>query len=270
MSLTFHFRKRRESKRKKPNSIEIHPKWFKRDAFPGHFWTSKFHRISFNFKCKTRLREELHSCLGKKTLSTACWISFRIFNGRHFGAKGSRKVCINLHVWVKLYWRFEPQNSSQNASVQCVCMAQKYRLLEAIKKKNVLPLFLQGLSGFCFDSFYFITYLCLNEEETYFIPTSKEICTSLYYLFVFVLIQSYTHWTLSLLFMNFFFVYSFWQCEVEENTDHNYSLSCPLHLVSLCCSVSDNCTVFLISKVGIWFSFCFFCFFWICSKTNSK
>lgn len=67
---------------------------------------------------------------------------------------------------------------------------------------------------------------------------------------------------------DYFFVHLFWQCVVEENTDHNYSL-CPLHLVSLCCSVSDNCTAFFFSKVGIWFFFCC-CSFSICSKRNSK
>lgn len=54
--------------------------------------------------------------------------------------------------------------------------------------------------------------------------------------------------TLSLLLMGFFFVYPFWQCEVEENTDHNYSLSVRC-ILSLCCSVSDNCTFFFLKWV---------------------
>lgn len=53
---------------------------------------------------------------------------------------------------------------------------------------------------------------------------------------------------------DYFFVHLFWQCVVEENTDHNYSL-CPLHLVSLCCSVSDNCTAFFFFLKWVFGSF---------------
>lgn len=52
----------------------------------------------------------------------------------------------------------------------------------------------------------------------------------------------------------FFFFYPLWQCEVEENTDHNYSFS-------VCCILSLSVAVSLIivlcffSNVGIWFFF---------------
>lgn len=47
--------------------------------------------------------------------------------------------------------------------VQCVCTAPMYRLLETIKM-YVLPFISSVLSVFCFcfDSYYFITYLCLK------------------------------------------------------------------------------------------------------------
>lgn len=54
--------------------------------------------------------------------------------------------------------------------------------------------------------------------------------------------------------MDFFFVYPFWQCVVEENTDHNYSLSVRC-ILSLCVAVSLIIVLFFFSKVGIWLYF---------------
>lgn len=55
---------------------------------------------------------------------------------------------------------------SSGLCVQCVCTAPMYRLLESIKM-YVLP-FISSKSVFCFDSYYFITYLCLKWRKTYF------------------------------------------------------------------------------------------------------
>lgn len=138
-------------------------------------------------------------------------------------------------------------------------------------KKNCLA-FISSMSVVFFDSFYFITYLCLNEEEKN-IPYSDFqrnlhftllFCSWLYICVCFNS-ESYTYWTLSLLLMDF--VYPFWRSVVEENTGHNYSL-CLLHLVSLCCSVSDTCNLF--SNVGIRLYFFVVVLFSICSKRNSK
>lgn len=61
-----------------------------------------------------------------------------------------------------------------------------------MKKNRLAFISLKSLSlVFVFDSFYFITYLCLNEEkQEHLIPASKEICTSLY---TFVLYYNYIY-----------------------------------------------------------------------------
>lgn len=76
---------------------------------------------------------------------------------------------------------------------------------------------------------------------------------------IFVLIQrlihdeQYHYWSCT------FFVYLLWQWELEENTDHNYSLSvCSIQ--SLCVAVSLIIVLFFLlffPNVGIWFCFLF-------------
>lgn len=60
----------------------------------------------------------------------------------------------------------------KNADRGVPAQLEKYRLLEVMKCLAFTS------AVFCFDSFYFITYLCLNEEKKNLIPASKEICTS--------------------------------------------------------------------------------------------
>lgn len=111
--------------------------------------------------------------------------------GGCFRGKGS--VALHLVYDVHTGRQQNDCQSVKKASVQCVCTAQMYRLLEAIKSTSCLDF---CLTGFCFDSFYFITYLCLNEEKHTL--TSKEICTSLCYFVLcyifFVLFQSLIHY----------------------------------------------------------------------------
>ncbi len=170
---------------------------------------------------------------------------------RHFGAKR----CATDALTCICCWVIIPKDNKMAPSLlRMPCTVYLYGSevspTWSYKKNSLAFISSKPVSGFCFDSFYFITYLCLNEEKTYLIPTSKEICTSLYY-FVLYYIYIYLFQFRVLYMMNiittvngFLFCLSVLaMCSWREHWSWLFPL-CPLHLVSLCCSVSDNCTVF--------------------------
>lgn len=119
------------------------------------------------------------------------------------------------------------------------------------EKESSCLYFFNVCLGFCFDSFYFITYLCLNEENknTLFqLPKKFALHFTIVFFIIYIYIcfnsESYTSWTLSLLLMDFFFVYLFLAMYSWREHWSKLLPLCPLHLVSLCCSVPDNCLFF--------------------------
>lgn len=155
----------------------------------------------------------------------------------HFGRKERRGRCADWRLllsdcsdrqqkrWLWVRW---------DCLVQCSCTAPRCRLLEAMKKNRLAFISLRSPS-LVFDSFYFITYLCLNEEKknTLFqLPKKFALQFTLLFFLIIIYIsiyvcfnsESYPSGTLSLLSMDVF-VCLFWRCIVEENTGQNDSLA---------------------------------------------
>ena len=102
---------------------------------------------------------------------------------------------------------------------------------------------LKSVTGLFWQLLFYNLFMSKWKKKTY-----SDIQRNLHFtlLFCSLLYSIYLFWFRLLYIMNIIttvIVYPFWQCEVKENTDHNYSLSVRC-ILSLCCSVSDNCTFF--------------------------
>lgn len=187
--LAFSFQKEEEETEQYWDS----PKVISRDLFPGRFWIQEYHRISFHFSAVLLVSEELHTSLGNKTLSTACWILFWILNAileERIVRLTDALTCICSWITV-LKDKQNGSESVKNALCSVSVRLRRYRLLEAMKKNCLAFISSKSVSGFCFDSFYFITYLCLNEEKNTLFQLPKKF--ALHFIILFFIIYIYIY-----------------------------------------------------------------------------
>lgn len=128
-----------------------------RNLLPGHFWTWKYHKNLIFRRASFVCRKQNFR-----------WISFRILTGRHFGSKGSTTFALTCIC----EWNYT-EGLNHKMAVRLFTMPCTARLYGSEvsptwnykKKKSLAFISSKSVSGFCFDSVYFITYLCLNEEK---------------------------------------------------------------------------------------------------------
>lgn len=142
--------------------------------------------------------EALHVSQGNEALSLTCWISFRVLNRHHLGPKGYVTIAF-ISVWeVRFYAGME---SCGAFGVQNVGRFVDYGPCMSVRLREELPTWSwkyrlafissKSVSGLCFDNFYFITYLCLNEEKkkhTLFQPPKKF---ALHFIILFFMVICY-------------------------------------------------------------------------------
>lgn len=165
-----------------------------RDLFPGRFWTSQnliwFPR-STSFKGRASL-------VSRKQNSERVLLDFILKIMRRLGAKSCAIGALTC-----ICYRIIILKGNKAAPLRMPCTVYLYgsEVSHTWSYKNiVLPLFLsESVTGFCFDSFYFITYLCLNEKKTTLFQLPKKFAlhfTILFFIiniYIYVLIQSLIH-----------------------------------------------------------------------------